>query len=151
MSTHHVEMCFFLAPGLGELPSSHLASPLTVASMPSAYNAEPHRRRSPIIPTGATPPRTATYQLNKLRTPSQRASPAALTQQLTWLTHLRLFKDHPLQPFFPNKEVATIPFLILPTYAGTALARLTSITPIRPRPHCISSLSPHCHHRRRST
>ena len=47
MSTHHVEMCFFLAPGLGELPSSHLASPLTVASMSSAYSAEQHRQRSP--------------------------------------------------------------------------------------------------------
>ena len=151
MSTHHVEMCFFLAPGLGELPSSHLATPLTVASMSSAYSAEPRRRRSPIIPTGATPPRTAACQPDKLCTPSQGTSPAALTQQLTCLTPLSIFKDHPLQPFFPNKEVATIPLFILPTYAGTALARPISIAPIRPRPHRIGILSPHYHHRRRST
>ena len=151
MSTHHGEICFFLAPGLGELPSSHLASPLIVASMSSAYSAEQHRQRSPNNSHQSYTSAHGNVPAHQAAHPLTGASPAALTQQLTWLTHLRIFKDHPLQPFFPNKEVATIPLLTLPTYAGTALARPISITPIRPRPHCISSLSPHCHHRGRST
>ena len=152
MSTHHVEMCFFLTLGLGELPSYHLATPVTVASMSIAYSAEPRRQRSPTnshrsytSAHGGVPARQAVH-LHTWSKPSCSHSAAYLSHPLK-----NIRKTTHSNPFFPKREVATIPLITLPTYAGITLTRPISITPYRPRPRRIGDLSPHYYLRRRST
>ena len=127
----------FLGPRIGGasilIPSNALGP---VASMLTAYNAEPRRHRSPKSshrsdPSahGGVPARQAVH-LHTWSEPSCSHPAAYLSHPLK-----NIRKTTHSNPFFPKREVATITLIALPTYAGTTLVRPISTTPNRPRPH----------------
>ena len=124
----------FLGPRIGGAPiliPSNALGP--VASMLTAYNAEPRRHRSPKSshrsdPSahGGVPARQAVH----LHTWTTQLLSSLLVSPLK-----NIRKTTHSNPFFPKREVATITLIALPTYAGTTLVRPISTTPNRPRPH----------------
>ena len=93
----------FLDPRIGGASILTPSNALTVTSMSIAYSANRANSGHQQIPTGATPPRTAAYELDKLCTPSHGASSAAHSTASS--SHsLRIFKRPPTPTPSSQKE-----------------------------------------------